>query len=135
MKMHRIMVGSVLAMATLLLLLAVLAWQSDGVGKPRLQALLGVQEELRAQALVTHAEAIQLIASQYKAETGVLLETNLDDKGYRVYVKGMGTAFGEFSEDEMAQVVEYVKFMDRYENGDRDPRDRIQPGDPSTSEF
>ncbi|GBF76750.1 hypothetical protein PA598K_05237 [Paenibacillus sp. 598K] len=122
-------------MATLLLLLAVLAWQADGVDdKPRSQVLQGVQEELRAHALITHDEAIRLIASQYKAETGVPLATDLEDKSYRGYVKSMGTAFGAFSDEEMAQVVEYVKFMDKYENVGRDPRDRIQPGAPSTLE-
>lgn len=135
MTMNRILVGSVLAMATLLLLLAVVAWQSDGVEKPGPQALHGAQEELQAQALVAHAEAIELIADQYKAETGVSLETDLADKSYRSYVKSMGTAFDEFTEEEMAQVVDYVKFMDRYENEDRTPRNRIQPGAPSTSEF
>ncbi|MFS0724873.1 hypothetical protein [Paenibacillus sp. 1P07SE] len=133
----KVLVGTVL-----MLLIAMLPWAVAALSppneEPRLyKTLPGTQEDERELALHTHREAIELIAAHYEEEHGERLVTDLDDKAYQGYVKAMGTVFDLFPEEETAKVVEFVKFMDLYENYGKN-KERPMPipeNAPSTAEY
>ncbi|WP_440113674.1 amidase domain-containing protein [Paenibacillus sp. QZ-Y1] len=81
------------------------------------KTLPGTSQNEKEKALIEHADAIELVSKQLRAD-GFDLEEDMDNIKYQQYVLSLGTAFGQFAEEDMKKVVEFVKFMDWYENYD-----------------
>ncbi|GIP44045.1 hypothetical protein J45TS6_25040 [Paenibacillus sp. J45TS6] len=69
----------------------------------------------KEKALIEHKDAIELVEHQLSKD-GIALKTDIDNVEYQQYVLSLGTAFELFSSEDMSKIVEYVKFIDWYEN-------------------
>ncbi|WLR55927.1 amidase domain-containing protein [Mesobacillus subterraneus] len=69
----------------------------------------------RKMAKVEHGEAIKLVEEYIKAND-LSIVTDLEDPAYQQFVLSLGTAFDEFSEEDMKKIVSFVQFIDYYEN-------------------
>ncbi|MBP2110647.1 amidase domain-containing protein [Paenibacillus silagei] len=77
--------------------------------------LPGKSAEVKEKALIEHKDAINLVENQLNKD-GIAIKTDLDNVEYQKYVLSLGTSFELFSAEDMKKIVEYVKFIDWYEN-------------------
>ncbi|WP_338754870.1 amidase domain-containing protein [Bacillus sp. FJAT-52991] len=75
----------------------------------------------KGNALVKHKDAIKII-NTYMKQNDINLKTDLDDPSYQEFVMSLGTQFESFNDEDMAKVVDFVKFMDVYENYDKNKK-------------
>jgi len=72
-------------------------------------------EKEKENGLIEHRDAIELVENELSKD-GIALKTDIDNVDYQQYVLSLGTAFELFSSEDMSKIVEYVKFIDWYEN-------------------
>lgn len=80
-----------------------------------LKQLDGSKEDNKKRGEQKYKEAIYLLAD-YAKENDLKVKIDLDDLGFQTYVKRMATKFDTFSDVQMKKVIEFIKFMDLYEN-------------------
>jgi hypothetical protein len=71
--------------------------------------------EDKATAEVKYKNAIDIIA-RYMERENISIKSDLDDIQYQLFVKELGSATDAFTGEEMETVMEFVQFMDLYEN-------------------
>ncbi|MED1803136.1 amidase domain-containing protein, partial [Brevibacillus porteri] len=86
-----------------------------------LKELKGDKDENRKKGQKEHKKAIEII-EKYISEHGIDINADLDNPDFQLFVKSLGTAMDEFSKDDMKYIVEFVKFMDLYENFDQNEK-------------
>ncbi|MGF7048926.1 hypothetical protein J2T13_003434 [Paenibacillus sp. DS2015] len=69
----------------------------------------------KEKGLIEHKDAIELVGHQLSKD-GIALKTDIENVEYQQYVLSLGTAFELFPSEDMSKIVEYVKFIDWYEN-------------------
>ncbi|MCR2807122.1 amidase domain-containing protein [Paenibacillus soyae] len=80
-----------------------------------LKTLPDGKDKAKSKAAIEHKDAIKLVTDSMKKK-GVVIKYDLDDKEYQQYVLSLATDFDVFEEGDMKKIVEFVKFIDLYEN-------------------
>ncbi|WCT56514.1 amidase domain-containing protein [Paenibacillus kyungheensis] len=65
-----------------------------------------------------YAIAIKII-KDYININSITIEQNLDNTEYQLFIKGLGTSLDDFSSKDRNYIIEFVKFMDFYENKEK----------------
>lgn len=81
------------------------------------------KEDLKKLALLKYNDAMKLI-EDFSLKIGTNINSDIDDIGYQIFVKRLGTNFDLFSKEEIEKIIEFVKFIDLYENIDKNNRIR-----------
>ncbi|WP_157721706.1 amidase domain-containing protein [Tumebacillus avium] len=75
----------------------------------------GDMKTVKVNALRKYEKAIGLV-KQYFEDQNVSVQMEIDDPEFQQLLKSAGTAFDYFSAEDMKEVVNFVSFMDLYEN-------------------
>jgi Putative amidase domain len=79
------------------------------------------KHEAKTNAEKTHKKAIE-ITREFAKLNNISVKIDMDDKGYQSFVKTLGTDFDAFTQEELAEIISLVKFIDLYENYDQNEK-------------
>ncbi|WP_187442189.1 amidase domain-containing protein [Sutcliffiella horikoshii] len=75
----------------------------------------------KEKAMVEHKDAIKIIKTYIKTNE-LPIVSDVNDPTYQQFVLSLGGSFDEFSEEEMGKIVSFVKFIDLYENHEKNDK-------------
>lgn len=92
--------------------------QANSVKINYLKEFNGDKEDIRNNAYLVHKMAIDTL-NTYAAEHNIHIMSDIDNRSYQLFVKQFGGDVSNFNENEGNAIIEFVKFIDIYENYDQ----------------